>query len=53
MKSTLRNMKSQRGVMDILLAALLALGGLLLPAVQSGKSFNREVAVGSQVANQR
>jgi hypothetical protein len=53
MKNTLRTLKSRRGVMDIVLAALLALVGLFLPAVQSGKSFNREAAVSSQVVNDR
>ena len=40
---------SRRGIVDLLLAALLAIGSLFLPAVQNDKAFNRAAAPGTEV----
>ena len=44
---------NRRGFIDALLAALLALTALLLPAVQKDKAYNRASAPGTEVISTR
>ena len=44
--------KNRRGIVDLLLAGIIAIGSLFLPALQSDRAFNRSLAPGTAVTAQ-
>jgi hypothetical protein len=44
--------KNRRGIIDLLLAGIIAIGSLLLPALQSNRAYNRSLAPGTSVTAQ-